>query len=596
MEFSMEFSSGIRFQPGCYQDTLPMIMLKRTAIIFPLLLAACAQAPQRAAAPAPAPKPAVAKTEPALPDIALTDDLLYEFLLGEVAMQRGHTRLAAQTYLDLAQETRDPRVAQRAAQVALRAREMNKAIEAFKLWLELEPDSSVAKQMLSTLLLTGGRLEEAEPYLRDLLASEPDNIGHNFMQLYPLLSRSSDKLAVFKLVSDLAKPYPKVAEAHWALAQAAEAAGRHDLALKEAQQVDRLNPQWEMSALLQAQLLRHDNPQRALGVLKKYLSSNPQASEVRLLYARLLLAEKQYKPARKEFKRLLKAHPDNADLAFAVALLSLQMGELDQAEQELKQSLDHGKKDQDTVYFYLGQLSEAKKDYDTALQDYRKVQGGEYYFRAQLRIVFLLGKQGKLDEARAKLHSMNAQNNRERVQLVLLEVQLLTSAKHYQAAYDVLQKELKKLPSHPDLLYETALLADRIGKPDELEKLIRKLLQEEPDNANAYNALGFSLLERNVRVQEGMKLVEKAYSLSPNDAAITDSMGWGYYRLGKLDKSLEFLRRAYKLDPDPEIAAHLGEVLWVHGDKDEAKKVWSDNLKLHPDNEALQAVMKKFLH
>jgi tetratricopeptide (TPR) repeat protein len=573
-----------------------MTMLKRAAVIFPLLLAACAQAPQRAAAPAPAPKPEAARVEPALPDIALTDDLLYEFLLGEVALQRGHGHLAAQTYMDLAQETRDPRVVQRAAQVALRAREMDKAIEAFKLWLELEPDSAVAKQMLSTLLLTGGKLEEAEPYLRELLASEPDNVGHNFMQLYPLLSRSIDKPAVLKLVSNLAQPYPKVAEAHWALAQAAEAAGKHEQALEEARQVDKLSPRWEMSALLQAQLLRHDNPQRALGVLKKYLSGNPNAGEVRLLYARMLLAQKQYKPARREFRRLLKSHPENADLAFAVALLSLQMGELDQAEQELKQSLEHGKKDQDKVYFYLGQLSEAKKDYDTALQDYRKVQDGEYLFRAQLRIVFLLGKQGKLDEARAELHDMKAQSNRERVQLVLLEAQLLTGAKQYQAAYHVLRQELEKLPSNPDLLYEAALLADKIGKPDELEKLIRKLLEEQPDNANAYNALGYSLLDRNVRVQEGMKLVEKAYSLSPNDAAITDSMGWGYYRLGNLDKSLEFLRRAFELDPDPEIAAHLGEVLWMHGDKDEARKVWNDNLKLHPDNATLQAVMKKFLH
>ena len=575
-----------------------MITLKRFAIIFPMLLAACAQAPQRAAAPAPVapPKGAVAKAEPALPDIELTDDLLYEFLLGEVAFQRGHNDLAARTYLDLAQETRDPRVAQRAAQVALRARDLDKAAEAFKLWLELEPDSEIAKQMLSTLLLTSGKLEEAEPYLKELLASEPDNAGHNFMQLYPLIAHNPDKQAVFRLVNDLAQPYPKVAEAHWVLAQAAEAAGKHDLALAQAQQVNSLNPRWEMSALLQAQLLRYDDPQRALKVLQKYLSGNTDANEVRLLYARMLLDQKHYKQARAEFRRLLKSHPENAELAFAVALLSLQMGELGPAEQELKQALANGKKDQDTVYFYLGQLNEAKKDYATALQDYRKVQGGEYHYQAQLRTAFLLGKQGKLDEALGVLHHTAAQSNRQRVQLVLFEAQLLTNVKRYQDAYEVLRQGLKNLPSHPDLLYEAALMADRIGKPDELEKLIRKLIEEQPNNANAYNALGYSLLERNVRVQEGMKLVEKAYSLSPNDAAITDSMGWGYYRLGKLDKSLEFLRRAFKLDPDPDIAAHLGEVLWVHGDKDEAKKIWSDTLKLHPDNKALQAVMKKFLH
>lgn len=577
-----------------------MTTLKRSAILVPLLLAACAQAPQRPAAP-PAAQPAQEETEgkavpqEVLPDIELSDELLYEFLLGEVAVQRGHGRVAAQTYFDLAQETRDPRVARRAAQVALQSHEMSLAIGAFQLWLELEPDSTVAKQMLSTLLLSGGKLDEAQPYLKELLAAEPEGVGHNFMQIYSLVARSPDKQAALKLVQELAQPYPNVAEAHWVLAQAAEAAGKHDMALSEAQRVRSLSPRWEMAALLEAQLLRRDNPQQALAVLKKYLDGNPESAEVRLLYARMLLDLKQYPEARNEFRQLLKKHPENAELAFAVALLSLQMGELEQAEQELKQALANGKQDQDAAYYYLGQLSEAKKDYDAALQQYRKVQGGEYAFQARLREAFLLGKQGKLGEARDVLHQVEVQSNQQRVQLVLLEGQLLTDAQQYEAAYQVMLLGLEKLPNHPDLLYEAALLADKIGKPNELERLIRKLIEEQPDNANAYNALGYSLLERNVRVKEGMGLVEKAYQLAPNDAAIIDSVGWGHYRLGEFGKSLEFLRRAYSLNPDPEIAAHLGEVLWVHGDKEEAKKVWSDSQKLHPDSEALQAVMKKYI-
>lgn len=575
-----------------------MITFRPSALLLLLLLAACAQAPQRpatAAAPEQQAPAASAAAPEKLPDIELTDDLLYQFLLGEVALQRGHSAVAAQDYLELAQETRDPRVVRRAAQVALQAREMDKAIQAFKLWLELEPDSPVAKQMLTTLLLTGGQLAEAQPYLTELLAADPNAVGDNLMRLYPLIARSPDKQGAFRLVRELVQPYPDVPEAHWALAQAAEAAGKHDVALAEAQRVRSLKPKWEMAALLQAQLLQRDDPQQALAVLKQYLDDNPAASEVRLLYARTLLEQKQYPQARSEFQRLLKEHPGNADLAFAVALLSLQMGEFDQAEQELKQALGDGKKDQDTVYFYLGQLSEAKKDYPAALQQYRRVARGEYHYQAQLRIAFLLNKQGMLDEAREVLHHTEVQNNQQRVQLVLFEAQLLSDAKQYKEAYHVLLQGLDKLPSHPDLLYEAALMADRIGKPDDLERLIRKLIEEQPDNANAYNALGYSLLERNVRVREGMRLVEKAYQLAPNDAAIMDSVGWGHYRLGELDKSLDFLRRAYKLNPDPEIAAHLGEVLWVRGDKDEARQVWSDSLKQHPDNEALQAAMKKFI-
>ncbi|MBI1175653.1 MAG: tetratricopeptide repeat protein [Sideroxydans sp.] len=573
-----------------------MTMLKRTAIILPLLLAACAQAPQRAAEPAAAPPAPQAEAAEVLPDIALSDDLLYEFLLGEVALQRGRGDVAAQAYLDLAHETRDPRVVRRAAQVALQSRQMDKALDAFHLWLELEPDSAVAKQMLATLLLSGDRLEEAQPYLQEIIAGDPASAGHSLMQIYPLIARSPDKQAAYKLVVSLTQPYPKVAEAHWVLAQAAEAAGRHEQALAEAQQVRSLSPRWEMAALLEAQLLQRDDPQRALAVLKKYLAWNPDSREVRLLYARTLLDQKQYAEARDEFRMLLKAHPENAELAFAVALLSMQMGEFDQAEQELRQALASGKQDQDTVYYYLGQLSEAKKDYDAALQQYRQVAGGEYHYQAQLRVIYLLGKQGKLDEARAVLHRIDAQNNQQRVQLVLIEGQLLADAQQFAAAYKVLLQGLEKLPNHPQLLYEAALLADKIGKPDELERLIRKLIHEQPNNANAYNALGYSLLERNVRLQEGMKLVEKAYQLVPNDAAITDSVGWGHYRLGNLDQSLTFLRKAYALNPDPEIAAHLGEVLWVHGDRDEAQKVWSDSLKLHPGNTSLRAVMKKFMH
>jgi len=159
----------------------------------------------------------------------------------------------------------------------------------------------------------------------------------------------------------------------------------------------------------------------------------------------------------------------------------------------------------------------------------------------------------------------------------------------------VLTQGLEKMPNHPDLLYETAMLAEQLGKHDVFEQLMRKVIEVKPDHAQAYNALGYSLLDRNERVQEGMQLVEKANQLAPDDAGIIDSMGWGHYRMGNLVKSLEFLRRAYNANPDPEIAAHLGEVLWVQGVQEQAKKVWADALKSHPDNAVLQGTMKKFI-
>jgi tetratricopeptide (TPR) repeat protein len=572
-----------------------MTAAKRISILCTLLLAACASAPQQAAPASKAQVAAATKHSPALPNVELTSDLLFKFLLGEVALQRGDSDLAVQTYLDLARTTRDPRVARRAAQLAYGAHELDKATEAFKLWSELDPDSQTAKQMLASLLVSEGKLEEARPLLAEVLASETDNPGAAFLHMYSLLERQTDKSAVLKLMRELAQPYPRLAEAHWTVAKAAEEAGEPDEALKEVRKARALSSKWEAAAVLEAQLLQPRRPEQALKLLKGFLKANPDASDTRLFYARLLLEQHQYKKSRAQFQTLLKAHPENTELAFAVALLSLQMGELDQAEKELKQALARGKQDQDTVYYYLGQLSEAKKEPQIALQYYRKVRGGKYVFAARLREVYLLNKSGKLDEAIGLLHRMPVQDAEQRVQVLLIEAQLLRDAKRYEQAFEVLHHGLDENPDQPEMLYEAALIADKLGKPDVLERLANRLIELQPNNANAYNVLGYSLLDRNVRVKEGMRLVEKAYHLSPNDAAIIDSVGWGNYRLGNLDKSLEFLRRAFAADPDPEIAAHLGEVLWVKGEKEEAKKIWSDSLKQHPKNESLRAVMKKFL-
>ena len=558
-----------------------------------LLLTACAQAPQRTGPVQPAEPQAEAA--PALPNVELSDELLYAFLLTEIANQRGHKALAVEGSTDIARKTRDPRLARRAAQLAFESGDMNKSIEAFRQWQEIEPASPLAGRMLASILLRGGKPDEAQPELAKLLEAEKANPGTGFMQVFQLVAPYPDKPAALKLMRDLAQPYPQVAEAHWSVAQLAQQAGDNPLALSEVRQARSLRPEWDMAASLEAQLLQKNAPQQALEVLRRYLSDYPDAHEIRLQYARTLLEQKQFQLSRTEFQRLAKDNPDNPDLAFAIALISLQMNDLQDAEAQFRQALGKGKKNQDTVQYYLGQLGEAKENEDEAIAHYREVKGGEYQFAARLRVAYLLSKRGKLDEAREYLHQTQVANNQQRVQMLLIEAQLLREAKRLEDAYQVLQQGLAKLPNHPDLLYETAMLADRIGKPDIFEQLIRKLIQVKPDHAHAYNALGYSLLERNERVAEAVELVEKALQLAPDDAAIMDSVGWGYYRSGRLDESLKLLRRAFAGNPDPEVAAHLGEVLWVHGDKDEARKIWQDSLRANPGNTLLQAVIRKFI-
>lgn len=569
-------------------------------IISSLLLTACAHTPPPAPVSVPVnvtPPVAVAPPLPPpvpLPDVELTEGLLYQILISEVANQRGYTELSTEGMLDAAQQTRDPRLARRASQLALESGNLQKGTEAFTLWAELEPNSVVPARLLSSTLLRNGKIEEAKVAFAKVLAQEPNQVGDVCLQIHGLIQSYPDKVAGLKLMQALAEPYPQLAEAHWSVAQLAYAAGDATLALKHVQQARTLRPDWNRPVALEAELRKKDAPQEGLTLLSQFLSKHADARDIRVQYARLLLEQKQYAAARTEFQQLAAAVPENTELAFAIALISLQMNDLAGAEAQLQNTLTLNKKDADSVQHYLGQLYEANKMPDKALVHYREVKGGEHLFKSQMRIAYLLNKQGKLADARQQLHQITPTDHEQQVQIVLVEAQLLREADQMTEAYQVLQQSLVKHPHDPDLLYETGLLADKVGKYEASEKLFRKLMQLQPKRAHAYNALGFSLLERNVRIPEAVALVEKANQLAPDDIAIMDSVGWGYYRVGKLEDSIKWLRRAFAGNPDPEIASHLGEVLWVHGDKEEAKKIWQDSLKDNPKHPLLEAVIQKF--
>lgn len=580
-------------------------------IIGGLLLSGCAQTPRdilsvqpKQAAPQKLlvqPEAAAQVEQPApvagvfLPSVELNSELLYEFLLSEFADQRGYKALAEESSADIAQKTHDPRLAKRAAQLALKSGDMNKAVEAFRFWQETDPSSVFATRMLSSLLLRGGKLDEARVEVAKVLKSDGAGVGLTFLQLYPLTAPYPDHVAMLKLMRELAAPYPAVAEAHWLVAKLAQIAGDEQLALLEVRIAHKQRPEWGGPVELEAQLLDKAAPEQSLALLKDYLSSYPRVDEIRLQYARSLLMQKQYELARDEFQYLANASPDDADLAFAVALISIQLKDFVSAESELKSALLKGGKGQDAVEYFLGQLNEAKEDEAEALLHYRGVHGGGYLYAAQLREIYLLNKQGGRDEALKLLAQMKPVTDVQRVQLVVINAQLLRDSKQFQAAYQVLQHGVAKLPNNPELLYEVAMLANQLGHFEASERYLRKLIRVKPDYAQAYNALGYGFLERNVHLDEAVLLVEKALRLAPDDYAIMDSVGWAYYRAGRLDASVAMLQHAYLGNRDPEIAAHLGEVLWARGDKDEARGVWQDSLKSNPDNASLRAVMKRLV-
>jgi tetratricopeptide (TPR) repeat protein len=530
---------------------------------------------------------------PAPPKQALTQQLLYETLLAEIALQRGDKQLATRAYLDLVARTRDYRFAERATQVALQSGLIDEALAAAERWLALEPESTLARQTVAAILVSKGRLESARPHLERLLAAEGTNLPLGFMHLNNLLSRHPDKAAVLDLVQSLAKPYPEVPEAHFAVARAAWSAGQTETALAEIRAALALRPDWEGAALFAAQILAARSPAEAANWYRDFLAKHPTAREMRLAYARFLVQQKDYAAARSEFQNLVRDFPDNPEVPLAVGLISLEMRDFEVAERYLQRALEQGVKNGDLVRLYLGQIAEERKNYEEARRWYQEV-GGEHAFTARLRLAALLAKEGRLNEARRFLSDTIPDNNQQRVQLWQAEAQLLREAKRYQEAFDVLTRALAKLPNHPDLLYDQAMAAEKIGRLDVLEASLRKLIQLKPDHAHAYNALGYTLADRTNRLEEARQLLEKALKLAPDDPFILDSMGWLYYRLKDYPKALDYLRRALAGRADPEIAAHLGEVLWVSGDRREAERVWNEALRNNPDHEVLLGVIQKF--
>jgi tetratricopeptide (TPR) repeat protein len=555
------------------------------------------------AAPAPVAKSRAAKAEraPRAPAAVPTSaaelpagQVAYQVLLAEIALRRGYGDLALSVYAELALRSRDPQVLARAIEVAGFARRMDLAHELAQLWVETEPESVAARQTLVGVLIVLNRLDDLVPHLSKLLEQDKDNLGDNLSRLNRMLVRQPDKSAVLRLVQRVTQPYQGVAEAHFAVAQAALAAGDRPLAQESVRRAQELRPEWEMPVLLEAQIVSAEAPAKVVPLLERYLSRHPNAKDVRLHLARAYVGDKRFSDASAEFRRLLRDFPNSVEVVYPVAILALQQNDLDTAETQLKHLLELEFGDRNLVNYYLGQVMEARKNEAAAIDYYGQVGLSEPFLNARNRQAMLLARAGKLDEARQVLQQTATMHPTERVALGQSEAQLLRDAKRYAEALEVLERLLKSNPGNAELLYDSALVADRLDKVALVEERLRQVIALQPENAHAYNALGYTFAERNMRLDEARELVARALALLPDDAFIIDSMGWVLYRQGDLAGALIQLQKAYGLRQDPEIAAHMGEVLWGLGRQDEARRVLREAARKDPDNEALAAAVKKF--
>lgn len=530
----------------------------------------------------------------AAPSTELTPEILYQFMFAEVAGARGQLPLSVAAYLDLARNTRDPRIAKRAAEVALAGRQYDAALAATRIWAEQEPNSAGAQQMMVTLAAAFGRLDEVVLHLSRSLELDRDNVPTALMRLNRLLGRIQDKAAVYKVVVDATEPYLQLPEAHFARAQAAYAA--KDMAQAQASLEVALSqrPDWEFAVLFKA-LMAQAQPTEVIAILQPFVRANPESMDARMALARALVVERRFEEALSEFKVVLARQPGNPDVMYAVGLLSMQMRDFDLAEVQFKRLVDMNYAEANLVRTYLAQMAEEKRDFKSAAEWYASVTPSSQYIPAQARAAQLTARLGDFDGARAILQKARPADEAGQVQLIVAEGALLREANRNEEAYRFLDKSLQGRPNEPELLYETALAADRIGKFDVAEQLWQKLIKVKPDHAHAYNALGYSLTERGVRLEEAQQLIDKALALLPDDPFILDSKGWVQFRLGDKQAALATLQKAFSKRPDPEIAAHLGEVLWALGRQDDARKVWSEAARQSPGNQALADTIKKYL-
>lgn len=538
----------------------------------------------------------------------LDGELFYQLLLGEFSAQRGEAGVGFSLILDAARKTSDAQLFQRAVEIALQARSGESALQAARAWKKALPDSRDANRYVLQILIGLNRLDETvEPIQRELAFAAPDEQALTIALLPRFFARSSDKkLAARVLEQALARHLasPVTGASAWSSVgrlrlESGDAAG----ALDAAQRGQALDAKAEEPVLLALALMAPTRPV-AEALVRRHLESQPQP-DVRLAYARALLDAQRYAEASAQVRRVTSEKPEHAQAWLILGTLELQDQQIDSAEQSLQRFLaltqppegssagEELQRAQTQAYLSLAQIAEQRRDFAAAERWLDKIASNEELVRVQSRRAGILARQGKIDAARQLLQALPVRSPADARLKLSAEVQLLRDNKLYQPAYDLLAEATQRNPQDYDLLYDQATLAERLGRADEMERLLRRIIADKPDYHHAYNALGYSLADRNVRLDEARQLILRALEFAPDDPFITDSLGWVEFRSGNRDEALRILQKAYQARPDAEIAAHLGEVLWSTGQREQALSIWREGLQLNAENETLVETLRR---
>jgi tetratricopeptide (TPR) repeat protein len=570
----------------------------------------------------------VAAVSPAVSNSNLDAQLFYQLLIGEIELRDGQAGTAFQVVLDAARRTRDEQLFRRATEIALQARAGDQALSAAAAWRTTLPNSAEAHRFLVQLLVALNRPLEAVEPLRSLLALTPAAERPALIQAVPrFFTRLPDRTQAVTLVEQVVQPYLETpatrVAARVAIGRAWLAVPDTAKALEQARRAQALDANDEAPALLALAMLPGTPDAEAL--VAAQLQAHPENQNVRMGYVRALTGAQRYGEAVIQLETLTRAAPQLAPAWLTLGALQVELHHPPEARAALEKYLsvvdaagapatppaatpvadadeepdetmladDNASQGRTQAWLLLAQAAEQQGDFKAAEGWLGKVDSPQRALEVQSRRASLLAKQGKVAEARSLVRLAPERGPTDARAKLLAEAQILRDVKQWGDAGAVLAQANEKFPGDVDLLYEQSMVAEKLNRLDEMERLLRRVIELKPDHHHAYNALGYSLAERNLRLPEAKALIRKALDLSPGEPFITDSLGWVEYRLGNRDEALRLLRGAYQSRPDPEIGAHLGEVLWVNGQRDEARRIWREARTRDSANDVLRETLAR---
>ena len=519
-----------------------------------------------------------------MPERPIPTDSLYPLLLAEFALRRQAYDIALNQYMEQSIVLRDAGVSAHTTHLTQFLQREEEALQSAQLWVELDPDNGEANNTLAELLVRQGKTVEA----LSCFAVVERQIGNaNFPALLNGFGQLSDaqQEELVQGIDNLAEEFPQNTRLLLTQALLHTEKEEYEQALADLKSLFKLEPEQPQALLLEARILVEQEAKNPYARMERVLQENPDAKILRLQYAGLLTAT-DMQAAREQFEILSAQAPRDGDLLFSLALINREIGDNATAKAYLRQSIALGQRS-DEAYYYLGRMAENDDEPKKAIANYMEVKNGEEYLAASSRIGQILVQEGQLDRSHDWFTEQRISKPNLREQLYGLEADILSQAGREKESMEVLDASLVELPDSTSLRYARAMLSEKQNDLDSMERELRAILATDPDDVNALNALGYTLADRTTRYEEALQLISRALALQPNEPAIMDSMGWVLFRKGRYDESVIYLRRAYETFPDPEVAAHLGEVLWVKGDTDAAIQIWQEALQRNPSHPIL---------